>query len=90
MQHGSRYTGNGPVLPLGNPVLLGVVCYGHLSSNAMLGTEVYKLSRGILSPVIRPQDFDPLSRLVLHKSFELLEPCEDLTLGLQELDPSLE
>jgi hypothetical protein len=89
MQHGSRCTGNGPVLPLGNPVLLGVVRYGHLSPNAMLCTEVYKLSRGILSPVIRLQDFDPLSRLVLHKSFELLEPCKDLTLGLREIDPSL-
>jgi hypothetical protein len=89
IQHRSRCTGNGPVLPLGNPVLLGVVGYDHLSLDAMLCTQVYKLSRGILSLVIRPQDFDPLSRLVLHKSSELLEPCEDLTLGLQEIDPSL-
>ena len=29
------------------------------------------------------------SCLVLHKIFELLEPLEDLTLGLQEIDPSL-
>jgi hypothetical protein len=89
MQHRSHCTGNGLVLPLGNPVLLGVVRYSHLSPDAMLCTKVYKLSRGILSPIIRPQDFDPLSPLVLHKSSELLEPCEDLTLGLQEIDPSL-
>jgi hypothetical protein len=89
MQHGSRYTINSPVLPLENPILLGVVRYGHLSHDSMLCIEVYKLSREILSLVIRPQDFDPLSRLVLHKSFELLEPCEDLTLCLQEIDPSL-
>jgi hypothetical protein len=89
MQHGSRCTGNGPVLPLGNLVLLRVVRYDHLSPDAILCTKVYKLSRGILSPVIRPQDFDPLSQLVLHKSSELLEPCEDLTLGLQEIYPSL-
>jgi hypothetical protein len=89
VQHGSRCTGNSPVLPLGNPILLGVVWYGHMSSNAMLGTKVYELSGGIRTPVIRPQDFNPLSRLVLHKSSELLEPFEDLTLGLQEIDSSL-
>jgi hypothetical protein len=44
MQHGSHSAGNGPVLPLGNPVLLGVVRYGHMSPDAMLCTEVYKLS----------------------------------------------
>jgi hypothetical protein len=55
----------------------------------MLGTKVYELSGGILTPIIRPQDFDPLSRLVLHKSSELLEPFEDPTLGLQEIDPSI-
>jgi hypothetical protein len=27
--------------------------------------------------------------MVLHKSFELLEPLEDLTLGLQEIDLGL-
>jgi hypothetical protein len=89
VQHGSRCIGNSSVLPLGNPVLLGVVWYNHLSSNAMLGTKVYELFGGILTPVIRPQDFDSLSRLVLHKSSELLESFEDLTLGLQEIDPSL-
>jgi hypothetical protein len=61
-----------------------------MSPNALLSTEVYKLSRGILSPVIRLQDFDLLSRLVLHKSSKLLEPCEDLTLGLQEIGPKCE
>jgi hypothetical protein len=55
----------------------------------MVGTKVYKLSGGILSSIIRPQDLDLLSRLVLHKSFELLEPLEDLTLGLQEIDSGL-
>jgi hypothetical protein len=61
----------------------------HLSSNAILGTKVYKLSGGILSPIIRPQDFDPLSRLVLHESSKLLEPFEYLTLCLQEIDLNL-
>ena len=89
MQHGSCCTGNGPVLPLSNSILLGVVGYDHLYSNAMLGTKVYKLSGGILSPVIRPQDLDPLSKLALHKSSEILEQFEDLTLGLQEIDPGL-
>jgi hypothetical protein len=57
VQHRSRYTGDSPVLPLGNPVLLGVVWYDHLSSNAMLGTEVYELFEGILTTVIQPQVF---------------------------------
>jgi hypothetical protein len=65
------------------------VGYGHLSSDPMLGTEVYELSGEILSSIIRPQDLDLLSKLVLHKSSELLEPIEDLTLGLQEIDPGL-
>jgi hypothetical protein len=38
MQHRSRCTGNGPILPLSNPVLLEVVRYGHLSPDAMLCT----------------------------------------------------
>ena len=33
--------------------------------------------------IIGPQDLDLLPRLVLHKSFELLEPVKDLILGLQ-------
>jgi len=58
-------------------------------SNPMLGKKVYKLSGGILSSFIRPQDLDPLSILVLHKRSDLLEPLEDLTIGLQEIDQGL-
>jgi hypothetical protein len=86
VQHGSRCTGDSPVLSLGNPILLGVVGYGHMSFDPMLGTEVYKLSGGILSSIIRPQDLDLLFELVLHKRYELLELLEDLTLGLQKID----
>ena len=89
MQHGSSCPNNGPVLPLGNPILLGVVRNYELSLNAMLSTEVLELIGGILTPVVGPQDLDLFSCLVLHKSFELLAPVEDLTLGLQEIDPGL-
>ena len=44
---------------------------------------------GILTPIVGPQDLDLIPCLVLHKSFELLEPVEDLTLGLQEVDLGL-
>ena len=57
--------------------------------NAMLSAEVLKLIGGILTPIVGPQDLDLLPYLVLHKSFELLEPIENLTLGLQEIDPGL-
>ena len=89
MQHSSSCPNDGPALPLNNPILLGVVRNSELSVNTMLSVEVLKLMAGILTPIVRPQDLDLLPRLVLHKSFELLEPVEDLILGLQEVDPSL-
>ena len=52
-------------------------------------TEVLKLMTGILTAIIRLQDLDLLPRLVLHKSFELLDPVEDLILGLQDVDLGL-
>ena len=55
----------------------------------MLSTEVLELIGGILTPIVRPQDFDLFPSLVLHKSFELLEPVEDFSLGLQEIDLGL-
>lgn len=55
----------------------------------MLSTEVLELIGGILIPVVGPQDLDLFPYLVLHKSFELLDLVEDLTLGLQEIDLGL-
>ena len=89
MQHSSSCSNNGPVLPLNNPILLGVVRNCKLSANAMLITEFHELIGGIITPIVGPQDLDLLPCLVLHKSFELLEPIEDLTLGLQEKDLGL-
>ena len=89
MQHSSSCPNDGPVLPLSNSILLGVVRNNKLSANAILSAEVLKLMAGILTAIIRPQDLDLLPHLVLHKSFELLEPAEDLVLGLQEVDPGL-
>ena len=89
MQHRSSCSDNGPVPPLSNPVLLGVVRNSKLSVYPMPSAEVLKLMIGILTAIIRPQDLDLLPCLVLHKSFELLEPAEDLILGPQEVDPGL-
>ena len=88
MQHGPRSPDKGPVLPLSNLVLLGVVGNCQLPPNALLCTKVLKLIGGELS-IVGPQDLDLFPYLVLHKSFELLEPIEDLTLGLQEIDLGL-
>ena len=85
MQHSPSFPNNGPVLPLSNPILLGVVRNCKLSPNAMLSTEVLELVGGIFTPVVGPQDLDLFPCLVLHKSFELLEPVKDLSLGIQEI-----
>ena len=53
MQNSSSCSNDGPVLPLSNPILLGVVRNYKLSVNAMLSTEVLKLIGGILTPTIR-------------------------------------
>ena len=89
MQHCSSCSNNGPILPLNNPILLGVVRNNKLSVCPVLRTKVLKLMAGTLTTIIRPQDLDLLPCLVLLKSFELLEPVEDLILGLQEVDPGL-
>ena len=89
MQHRSSCSNYGPVLPLSNPVPLGVVRNSKLSVYLVLSTEVLKLMAGILTAIVRPQGLDLLPRLVLHKSLKLLEPAEDLILGLQEVDPGL-
>jgi hypothetical protein len=54
-----------------------------------MGIQGYKLTGEIMTFIISLQYLDPLSYQVLHKSFELLEPLEDLTLGLQEIDLGL-
>jgi len=87
MQHRSCCTNNSPVLPLSNPILLGLLRNGQLSPDTLLGAKVSKLSGGILTLIVRPQYLDLSPCLVLYKSLELLEPFEDLTLGFQEIDP---
>ena len=82
MQHHPSCSDDSPVLPLSNPVLLGVVRNSQLSVYPMLNAEVLKLMADILTAIVRPQGLDLLPRLVLHKSFELLEPTEDPILGL--------
>ena len=89
MQHRSCCTNNSPILPLSNPILLGVVRNGQLSLDTLLDAEVSKLCGGILTLIVRHQDLDLSPCLVLHKGLKLLEPLEDLTLGLKEIDPSL-
>ena len=87
MDHSSSCAYDGSILPLSNPVLLGVVSNSHLSPNALSRIEVIECIGGILPSVIRPQTPNLLPRLVLHKSFELLEPLQDLLrfLALQEV-----
>ena len=87
MYHGFGSLYDGSVLPLRNPVLLGVVRNSELPPNACLRTIVNKLSKGVLSSIVRPQGLDLPTCLCLHKSSKLLKPLEDLTLGLQEINP---
>ena len=89
MKHGFGSPNDGFVLPLRNPILLGVVRNYELPHNACLRTVINKLTKGILPSIVRPEDLDLLTCLGLHKSFELLKPLEDLTLGLQEINPGL-
>ena len=87
MKHGFGNPNDGYVLPLHNPVLLRVVRNCELPPDACLHTIINKLTKGILPSIVRPEDLDLLTCLGLHKSFELLKPLEDLTLGLQEINP---
>ena len=89
MQHGSCSPNYGPVLPLSNPILLWVVRNSQLPLDALSCIEVIKLLGGIFIPIICPQYSDFPPSLVLHKSFELLEPIEDLSFGLHEENPRL-
>ena len=91
MDHRSSCAYNRSVLPLCNPVLLGVVSNSHLSPDALSRTKVIKIIGGILPSVIRPQTPDLLPRWVLHKSFKLLEPLQDFLklLALQKVDAGL-
>jgi hypothetical protein len=66
-----------------------VVRNNQLSPDALSFTEVCELLGGILTPIVRSQDSDFLPCLVLHKSFELLKPTEDLSFGLHEENPRL-
>ena len=89
MKHGFGSPYDGSVLPLRKPILLGVVRNCELPPNAYLSTKINKLTKGILPSIVRPKDLDLPTCLGLHKSFELLKPLEDLTLGLQEINPGL-
>ena len=68
MQHRSSCSDYGPVLPLSNPILLGVVRKCELSPNAMLSIEVLELVGGILTLVVGPQDLDLFPCLVPQKA----------------------
>jgi hypothetical protein len=72
------------LLPLCKPILLWVVRNIQLSPDCLSCIEVHELIGGILTPIVRPQNTDFLPCLVLHKSFKLLEPTEDLSFGLHE------
>jgi hypothetical protein len=54
-----------------------------LAQKSLNSLEVYS------PPLSDPQHFDFPPSLVLHKSFELLEPIEDLSFGLHEENPRL-
>ena len=47
------------------------------------------VSSPLCATLVCPQDLDLLPCLVLHKSLKLLEPLEDLILGLQKENPGL-
>ena len=87
MKHGFGSACNGSVLPLCNPILLGLVTNYELPPNACLSTKINKLTKGILPSIVQLEDLDLPTCLGLHKSFELLKSLEDLTLGLQEINP---
>ena len=86
MKHGFRNPNDGSVLPLRNPILLGVVRNCELLPDACLRTIINKLTKGILPSIVQSKDLDISTCLGLHKSFELLKLLEDLTLGLQEIN----
>ena len=49
-------------------------------------TEIFEGLRGVLASIVESRCLDLSPRLVLHKSFELME---DLVLGLHEVDSCL-
>jgi len=88
MEHGYGRSNSRPALLLCNPILLRVVWNCQIL-DAFLHTEVLEGVRGVLTSNIRPQCLDLSPYLVLNKSFELLEPTENLVLIFLEIDPSL-
>ena len=89
MKHGFGSPYNVSFLPLHNHILMGVLKYCELPPNACLSTKINKLTKGILPSIVRPEELDLPTCLGLHKSFEHLKPLENLTLGLQEINPGL-
>jgi len=87
MKHGFGIPYNGSILPLYSPIILGVVRNYELPPNACLKTKIN--NKDILPSIVRPEDLDLPTCLGLHKSFELLKLLEDLTIGLQEINPGL-
>ena len=91
MKHCSRFSRSGPILPFNNPILLWGIQNYQLSPNSLLFIELIECIGGILTPIIQSQYLDLPPCSVLHKSFELLEPMQDLLrfLALQEVHPGL-
>ena len=91
MQHGSRSSNYRSVLPFCHSILLRSVWYCQLSLNALLYAILVELLGGILTPVIWFEYLNLPPNLVLHKSFELLEPLQDLLrfLAPYKVDPGL-
>ena len=91
MQHGSSCTHYRMVLPFSHSILLWSVRNNQLPLYPLLSTILIKCTRSILTSIVWPKYLDLLSSLVLHKSFELLEPKKDFlwSLASKEIGPGL-
>ena len=91
MQHGSSCTHYQTVLPFSHSIMLWSLRNCQLPLDPLLLTILIKSMGSILTPIVWPKYLDLLSCLVLHKSFELLEPKQDFlwSLASKEIDPGL-
>jgi hypothetical protein len=64
MNHGLRNPYDGSILLLYNPILLRVVWNSQLPLDSYLLAETLELLGGILSTIVRSQDFDLLPCMV--------------------------
>ena len=91
MKHRYGCSNNIHFLPLRYSILLWSIRNCQLSPDTLLSAISIKLLGGILTPVIRSENLDLPPCLVLHKSFELLEPLQGFLrlLALQKVDLGL-